>query len=927
MRKKTLLLLLCLSIAASCMAGISVTAFADGSQGSGGCAITTARDDSEVEYRIHLAGTGITDGSFDNTKVKINDKTLAQYGQEGKIAQIYSNGEAGVNLVRIDLPDFGEGILKFDGTDTVTLLSGFKVGTGGTAIEQDYVHTLSDMHKPSINFGFPSGIDVTDNAIEVTSGTLEFTPVFTAGAGREVKETSVKLNGNALTADGDGKYTATFSFGTNTLVFRTENEAAPCVFNEITVTVNYPDPVVEGPIYVSTASFKRNASGRPEYKDKLSLRFSNVIESADQADLTVSINGKEVDTSNVDWSSDGRQADIATLFFNENTNALGGFYKYDGTDEITVSGVTAEANTIKMTSDGQLYNVTKDETEPAYKGEGYVSVKEVTVQRGHEEKHKDAIHIYFNENADIRGSADISEGVLLFNTGTVKINGQNLQAFWDANNSTKAFWVTSSPSYLRIDVFYDSVSDNLWNRSGDNTITVSSSFITMTDLGLGKGAGEYTYDAEDGTVYAPGQQRPEAVDLSLVKMRLLKEYEPGNDWVQLVFDKKVWNSSQINVQNNTRITDNIVFNGKTLTELKSGLAKCEIHAGADNADTLRMTISSANDHADLKKLLKTDGTDVVTVKAGMGLNKYVCVKSDCSVPGLNDVAPPEVTLTAPTEAVNQAEYEIKFTVTDDSDIYSTTVKLGDKKVEKNGDGKYIVTLASGANTVSVTVIDNTVFRNTTTKSITLTYEAKPVITVSGATDGETVNAAAKKITVSVDAGSITGVKLGDTDLQAGSDGKYAFTLAEGENKITVTAQNGSTVSEKTITVTLDTVPPAITLSAKEETVTKAEYAFTVTAPDAQTVAVKLNGSTVAAGESGYAVTLVEGENTITVTATDKAGNIGTAQVKVIFAPEKNAESKGEEGGTGCGSAAACALPVVALMCLTCSLLVLRKKKA
>lgn len=83
-------------------------------------------------------------------------------------------------------------------------------------------------------------------------------------------------------------------------------------------------------------------------------------------------------------------------------------------------------------------------------------------------------------------------------------------------------------------------------------------------------------------------------------MLVLKEIESGNDWIQFRFDQDVWTEAQVNVENNAKITDNIVFNGKTLTELKAGLSKCEIHAGADAPNVLRITISSA-DHADLKK--------------------------------------------------------------------------------------------------------------------------------------------------------------------------------------------------------------------------------------------------------------------------------------------------------------------------------------
>lgn len=927
MRKKLLLLFLAVVMASCLVFGITSVVFA--AENTSGCTIVAARDDSESEYRIQLTGAGITDGSFDNTKVKINDKTLKEWMDAGKITQVYSGGEAGADLVRIDLPNYAADILKLDGTDTVTLLDGFKVGADGTAQAGDYVQTLSEMKAPSIDYGFAGGVEISDDVITASSGTLEFIPVFTAGYGEKVQNVSVKLNGTALTADENGKYVAEFGYGTSTLVFRAENVSAPNAFAEKTITINYSDPIVEGPVYVSVANFARNAEGRPSYKDQLSIRFSNVISVENQAKLTLSINDRDLadlgSNVSVTWSADGRQADVKTLFFQEGSKAQSGIYKYDGTDEVIVGGVTANANTLKVTSDGQVYNVTRGEEAPAYKGDGYITVQKVTVERDHEGKPKDAIHIFFNENVDIKGAAALTEGVLLFNTGTIRINGYNLQAFWDGNNSTCAYWVNASvPYYVRIDVFYTGLSEEMWDRGGENTITVDASFITMTDLGLGKGFGDYLYDASDNTVYAPGEQ-PEEIELTLNDMLILKEIESGNDWIQFRFDQDVWDEAQLNVQNNAKITDNIVFNGTTLTQLKAGLSKCEIHAGADAPNVLRITISSANDHADLKKLLKLDGTDEVTLKAGLGFNKYQCVKQDIAVEGLDDVAAPVITLEEPADTVHEAQYEIKFTVADDSE-YTVVVKLGDTVVEP-ADGKYIVTLSNGVNTITVTATDKSMFANSATETIEVTYEAVPVITVSGITDGTTVKTAGQKIGVSADIGQITSVKLGETMLKAGTDGKYALTLTEGENTIFVEAKNGGTTGTLTIKVTLDTQAPEITLSAKEETVSSATYTFTVETTDAETVVVKVNGKTITAGGNGYTVTLEEGENEISVTATDAAGNFGTKSVTVTYTPAggNTDNNGGDEGGNGCGGSLAAVSLVGAIGLIVCAAFVLRRK--
>ena len=74
MKRKLLLLFLTVIMATCFVCGLTSVAFA--AENNCGCTIATARDDGEGEYRVHLSGEGITDGSFDDTKIKINDKTI-----------------------------------------------------------------------------------------------------------------------------------------------------------------------------------------------------------------------------------------------------------------------------------------------------------------------------------------------------------------------------------------------------------------------------------------------------------------------------------------------------------------------------------------------------------------------------------------------------------------------------------------------------------------------------------------------------------------------------------------------------------------------------------------------------------------------------------------------------------------------------------
>lgn len=128
-------------------------------------------------------------------------------------------------------------------------------------------------------------------------------------------------------------------------------------------------------------------------------------------------------------------------------------------------------------------------------------------------------------------------------------------------------------------------------------------------------------------------------------------------------------------------------------------------------------------------------------------------------------------------------------------------------------------------------------------------------------------------------------------------------------------------------MTLDTQAPEITLSAKEETVSSATYTFTVETTDAETVVVKVNGKTIMAGDNGYTVTLEEGENEISVTATDAAGNFGTKSVTVTYTPAggNTDNNGGDEGGNGCGGSLAAVSLVGAIGLIVCAAFVLRRK--
>ncbi len=120
-----------------------------------------------------------------------------------------------------------------------------------------------------------------------------------------------------------------------------------------------------------------------------------------------------------------------------------------------------------------------------------------------------------------------------------------------------------------------------------------------------------------------------------------------------------------------------------------------------------------------------------------------------------------------------------------------------------------------------------------------------------------------------------GYSVTATPANALSDGSHTV-------KINASDNDGNAAEEKTTTFTVDTVPPTLNITSPAEGLITASETITVsgTTNDATssptTVTVNGNAVTVSAnGSFSTTVTLAEGENTITIIATDAAGKTST----------------------------------------------------
>lgn len=172
---------------------------------------------------------------------------------------------------------------------------------------------------------------------------------------------------------------------------------------------------------------------------------------------------------------------------------------------------------------------------------------------------------------------------------------------------------------------------------------------------------------------------------------------------------------------------------------------------------------------------------------------------------------------------------------------------------------------------------------------------KPVInwTVTDADSG--VNPSTIKLII--DSQTIT---TGITKTQSGKNYTCSYTptiaLSDGTHTIKVSASDydGNAATQKSVTFTVDTVPPELSVSAPVDNLVTNQSSLVVkgTTNDVTsspvTLTIKLNGGTeqtVEVGSDGSftkTLTLVTGENTIVITAKDGAGKTSTVTKKVVL---------------------------------------------
>jgi fibronectin type 3 domain-containing protein len=287
--------------------------------------------------------------------------------------------------------------------------------------------------------------------------------------------------------------------------------------------------------------------------------------------------------------------------------------------------------------------------------------------------------------------------------------------------------------------------------------------------------------------------------------------------------------------------------------------------------------------------------------------------------GQRDTTVPAVTITGPTSGDT---YETSSSTVDLSGSASDNVGVTQVLWNNDRGGSDVasgttswsitdVDLAEGANMINVTATDTAGKQSTDTLTVTYTPPdtVDPAVSITAPTSDSTYTANSSPINVSGDASDDVDISQVTWVNDRGGSGTASGTtswwisniqLSEGDNVLTVTATDTSgNQSTDTLSVTytpLDTIDPSVSITEPTSGSTYTTTSSLVNLSGNALDNVGINqvtwvndrgGSGTASGTTSWSASnlqLLEGDNVLTVTAKDAAGNQSTDVLTVSFTP-------------------------------------------
>jgi hypothetical protein len=229
-----------------------------------------------------------------------------------------------------------------------------------------------------------------------------------------------------------------------------------------------------------------------------------------------------------------------------------------------------------------------------------------------------------------------------------------------------------------------------------------------------------------------------------------------------------------------------------------------------------------------------------------------------------------------------------FSLTGKSDGDQVTVNGVNATVDKtNKTWKIQLTLVEGANSIALKALD--LAGNKKELALTLNVDTiAPVLAITSPTGTGTYYTNNATLKISGKVTDTNAVTLNGGAITIGTDGNFTqtVTLVNGNNVITIVAKDiAGNEATWTRTFVLDTVAPKVTITSPKNGLVTNQASQTIVGTIDDLAATIKQGSTNVTNTNGSfttSYTLVAGANTITVTATDMAGNVGTATITVTL---------------------------------------------
>jgi len=248
-----------------------------------------------------------------------------------------------------------------------------------------------------------------------------------------------------------------------------------------------------------------------------------------------------------------------------------------------------------------------------------------------------------------------------------------------------------------------------------------------------------------------------------------------------------------------------------------------------------------------------------------------------------DTVAPELVITDPENGTLTREPALTLSGRAEA---GSVVTVNGGPVNLNGGGFLIHgTLAEGENVFVLQSRDRA--GNTATASVTVRLDTiAPVVTVLAPSDGSLLNRSTVEVRGTVEPGATVKVQGAKVVFQGTGFGVNLTIPAQGPYTITIEARDAArNIAETSLTVTLDTVEPALKLTGPAPGTVTNQSAIKITGKSEAGASVRLGGKMVVADQKGAfcftAALPAEGKNVLVVEAVDRAGNRAELALEVF----------------------------------------------